>query len=164
MGLCFTGTWNNTSINFLDIILTGDIDRGTVITLLYKKPMAGNTILPANSCHRRHTMAIPKGKYIRAKRACTNEQYLQKELNKIDNRLVELGYPKWMLKKARNDIKKLDRKNMLFKNKGTSETSNLVFSTAYSIHFGDVKIIFLNIFRCSSLIYTIIQTFGQALK
>lgn len=69
--LKFTGTWSKESVAFLDLTRRGDTKICKVITSLYRKPLAGNTILRANSCHHKYTITVPRGEYIRVKGACS---------------------------------------------------------------------------------------------
>lgn len=90
LGLAFTGSWNDVSVSFLDITLTDDLSSAVVVTSLYRKDMADNMLLWADSCHPRHTiMVVPKGEYIRAKRACTKVQDFECETKIIDYRLIK---------------------------------------------------------------------------
>lgn len=71
----FTEAWNNKCGNFLDLKLKGDREKETA---QYRKRLAENMILKANSCHSQHTiLAILRGKYTRSKQECSrNEDYV----------------------------------------------------------------------------------------
>lgn len=128
--LKFMVMWDETTINFLDIGLKGDVTLGKVTTSLFRKPTSGNTILQANSCHAKHTiLAISRGELTRAKRACSLEKdYLQESTN-IRKRLKCRGKD-WMLHSAEAKIKNVTREMLLFQRKDhntLSDASPLVF-------------------------------------
>lgn len=101
LGLNFTVDYNVDSINFLDLCLTGNIHNCTVETITFRKQVAGNTILPAKSCHPMHTIkSVPIGEMMRAKRNCTAEIKWNDEINKVRNRLTARGYEPWILNRA----------------------------------------------------------------
>lgn len=138
--LKFTGIWDDCFINFLDITLTGDVGKGKVITSLYRKPSAGNTLLRANSCHPQHTiLAVPKGEFIRAKRACTLNEDFDKEAITIRKRLMDRGYKNWIINKAEKEVRLKSRDSMLFESGTKKSDTGFVFSTPYSSSFKDIK-------------------------
>lgn len=70
--LKFVGLNSSSSVKFLALTLEVDPVSSSVVTSIYRKPGAGNTIFNAKSCHPRHTIyAVPMGEYVRTKRPCS---------------------------------------------------------------------------------------------
>lgn len=91
LSLKFSCTWIEDRVALLDLTLRGDF-TGKVITLLYRKPLAGNTILGANRCCPKRTFcAIPMGDYSRAKRAYSTVQDSGWEVGVIKDLKKKLG-------------------------------------------------------------------------
>lgn len=62
LNLQFTGFMDSKSIEFLDVTPMGEEDR--VVSKLYRKPSASNSLLRADSGHPRHTIkSIPVGQF-----------------------------------------------------------------------------------------------------
>lgn len=79
--------------------MKGAFNKGRVITSLYRKPFASNTILNAENCDLKHMIkAIPLVEYVRAKRQCTDE--FKEDCTGNNNRLKKRGYRKWMMERA----------------------------------------------------------------
>lgn len=96
------------NVNFLDLSLQGYMVLNKVVTSLYRKPLSGNTVLRANICHPKYMiLAIPKGEYIWARRACSNED--DREFDKINKRLRDRGYKKWMWKNTECEVQSRKR-------------------------------------------------------
>lgn len=96
MGLKFFAEFDNVFIKFLDLQLKGNIMDKSINTVTYRKEVAGNTIVSANSCHPLQTIkAIPCGELTRAKRNCSVTSELDLEMNTVW--LKTWGYATWML-------------------------------------------------------------------
>lgn len=124
--------------NFLDLTLEGDINTSRVVTSIYRKPDGGSTILDANSCHPKSTIhSIPKGEYIRIKRACSEPNTFKSKVQHLNERLCKQGCNKWLLKRAFNTVQMQSRESLLFTNHKNREfkrindtlNNNLTFST-----------------------------------
>lgn len=84
VNLRFIGTFSRTSVNFLDLTLEGKTETGKVMTSIYRKPYAGNTILHAKSSHPKHIIrAIPYGEHVRTKRTCSDSRTLTNKLDEL---------------------------------------------------------------------------------
>lgn len=120
-----------------------------MVTSLYRKPEAGNTILNAKSYDPKHTIcAILYGECVRTERACSDPKTLKNKLDDLDYRLVKQGYR--LLKEASNRINSRTRESLLLNKEKRIATvysnGNIVFSTSYSTDFPAIKIIFIHIF------------------
>lgn len=61
--LKFAGNFSNTTMNFLDLTLTGDILSSEAVTSIYRKLEAGNSTSSPDSSHTKQT--IPMDEFIR---------------------------------------------------------------------------------------------------
>lgn len=87
-------------MTFLDntVIHGGD---DTLMTRLYRKPTAGNSILHASSFLPKPLLtSFPYGQYLRTRGHCSDEKSLQQEAKILQMRLHGRGYTKTYLKKA----------------------------------------------------------------
>lgn len=68
----FTGQMEHREICFLDVLMVASQDH--VITGLYRKPKAGNSLLMAQSNHPKHPVkGIPVGQCVRLHRICSED-------------------------------------------------------------------------------------------
>lgn len=95
--------YHSCSISFLDVKLHGS-DAGYT-SALYWKPTAGNGLLHAGSCHPPYTVEnLPIGKYVCAKRTCSNDAIFLQEFNTIKTRLFQRRYSHSLLHTAKNIV------------------------------------------------------------
>ncbi|XP_053575382.1 lon protease homolog 2, peroxisomal [Bombina bombina] len=142
-GVKFTHEWQKSEIHFLDVNLRGDTDTGTIISNLYRKPIAGNTLLHHKSAHPKHVFkGITKGQLLRAKRICNRESDYKKESQEIKNRLLERGYNQSLVDNALDEVTKIKRGDVLQKStltKSDHKTKNCtLFITKYSTEFYEI--------------------------
>lgn len=124
MNLKFTFFFYDKIIIFLDINLTGDLDRGITISP-YRKPTANNTILEASSCHLKHVITnIPVGELIRTKRNCTDDNTYEQQKEQVCNRLQSRGYPTWSLHRIEQKVVNIPRNDLLYNKKKQTTVSN----------------------------------------
>lgn len=141
-------------VNFLDLTLADDADASSVITTIYRKLNMGNTLLKARSCHPRHTIhSITLVEYIRTKRAYSNSTILEEKLHDLDNRLLQQGYNKWLLRKSSVNIKSRTHESLLFDNKTTKRNETLQTLLSCLVHLLALTLLLLrtsfsNIYPC----------------
>lgn len=144
--LTFTHNISHTSIQYLDVTLTSNINTGITVSP-FRKSMARNTTLLATSCHPKHVIHnIPLGELICTKRNCTQEAtYIQAEQEALE-RLHICKYPKWTLTCAQNKITHIKRDNLLLNKTSIQNITDppITFSTTYSTQYHQItRIIFL---------------------
>lgn len=85
LNLKFTFEYNCTTITFLDVLLTGNIDTGVIISP-YRKSTAANSVLLATSCHPEHvTKNLPIGELVRMKCNSTTASIIRlKRMSAVD--------------------------------------------------------------------------------
>lgn len=111
LGLRFT---DMSSISYLDLTLSWDLDTGRVNLVTFRKESSGNVILRENSCHPSHTIrAIPVGELTRAKRNCYLSHDFSHEAETVCDHLRHRGYPDWMLKLAEHRVANTSRQTLL---------------------------------------------------
>ncbi|XP_040178452.1 uncharacterized protein LOC120911183 [Rana temporaria] len=98
--LKFTMNFSSSRIAFLDVTLLKSPD-GTLSTGLFRKPIAGNTILHATSAHPSPLIkSIPYSQYLRLKRNCSTQEDFLLEAAGLRDRLLLRGYSKKNLKRS----------------------------------------------------------------
>ncbi|XP_053552202.1 uncharacterized protein LOC128643241 [Bombina bombina] len=139
MGLKFTFETQLNEINFLDVTLSGTLE-GKVKTNLYRKPISGNSLLHARSCHPKHVLyAIAKGQFIRAKRNCSDIKDCHIQMGDVSRRLVQRGYPQKIVKKAHREVVGSHRSDLLRDKSKTKEMhKGVTFVTDYSSQYEEV--------------------------
>ncbi|XP_053575245.1 uncharacterized protein LOC128664438 [Bombina bombina] len=140
VGLWFTHEYHRDTINFLYLSLRG-LPSGRIEKGMYRKPIAWNTLLNAKSCHPNHVpYAVAKGQFIRTKRNCTDTQKYKQEANNLSSRLLERGYKRSVVNKARSEVDKLDRKVLLQENcsKNNKTFEGVTFITNYSAQYNTI--------------------------
>lgn len=76
--LAFTRHLEFSEIPFLDVLLVASESR--VITRLYRKPLAGNSLLLVQSSHPIHTIrGIPVGQFVRKWRICSEDDKFERQ-------------------------------------------------------------------------------------
>lgn len=90
----FTGQMESIEVCFLDVLLV--VSQDYVITCLYRKPLAGNSLLMAQSNHPKHTIkGIPVGKLICLQWICSEDIDFDREDGALYKRFRQQGYPIW---------------------------------------------------------------------
>lgn len=124
----------------MDVTFKSNSDN--IISKSFRKSTAANTILHFDSCHPQHICKnIPYGEYIRARCNCSDTVDFSQEINNINARLKQRGYPEWVLKNAYSKVYEKDRLMLLKdRNKSTNygnqpRKAPVVFSTAYSLEY-----------------------------
>lgn len=95
-----TMAYSEEQIHFLD--LTVKIEENMLYTPLYRKPLERNTLLGYTSNHPRNLRDnLPYGQFLRLCRNCSRRSDFFTESDSLLSRLIERGYPRSLLKKAR---------------------------------------------------------------
>lgn len=115
--LGFTGISDSRAVSFLDVLLSGDIHK--VSTQLYRKPLAGNSLLLAGSSHPHHKR-YSSGTVSRLHRICSTQLYFEREPSLMYQRFLERGYPRWSLDRAYSIALNKNR-HELFHNRNTQK-------------------------------------------
>lgn len=99
LNLNFTGALQAKTIVFLDVRLTGD--NNVVVSNLYRKPSAGNTLLRADSSQSGHTInSILVGQFLRLRRLCSKESDFDLEAVQMSTRFKERGYSRSVINRG----------------------------------------------------------------
>lgn len=101
----------------MDTLVRIDV-TGNISTTLYRKPIAVNSILRADSSHSTALeQSIPFAQYLRLKRICTSMSDSDMQAKALQFRLLQRGYSRPLLKKAYQHALKRDRHELLYKPK-----------------------------------------------
>lgn len=105
-----------------------------IATKLYRKSMAGYTLLHANSGYPISLVhSIPYVQYIRLRRNCTHEAEFRSQADELRIHLRKHGYSKSLLRRAFNKAIGRDRTFLLYsKPKSDQMQTNYQFITRYS--------------------------------
>ncbi|XP_069616227.1 uncharacterized protein [Ranitomeya imitator] len=94
-----TSQYSQTDIEFLDLRLS--VSGTKIITSLYRKPTATNSLLHFTSFHPYHLKrGILKGQFYRVKRNCSRTEDFVEQSRKLTRRFHERGYPRKVVIKA----------------------------------------------------------------
>ncbi|XP_077137533.1 uncharacterized protein LOC143803584 [Ranitomeya variabilis] len=107
-----TSNISRTSVEFLDLKLS--LEGSYVVTTLYQKPTATNSLLHYSSFHPRHLKnGIPTGQFLRLKRNCSLMSDFQREAKKLTDRFRHRGYPKRIISSAYQRARTSSRSELL---------------------------------------------------
>ncbi|CAJ0945347.1 unnamed protein product [Ranitomeya imitator] len=99
LNIRLTSHVSHTSVEFLD--LEASLVDSNVVTTLYRKPTATNSLLHYSSFHPRHLKdGIPTGQFLRLKRNCSLSLDFQNEARSLTDRFKHHGYPKKVISTA----------------------------------------------------------------
>ncbi|CAJ0954765.1 unnamed protein product [Ranitomeya imitator] len=105
------------AVEFLDLKIMA-LEDGQIITDVFRKPTATNTLLHALSAHHRSTInGIPAGQFLRIKRICTNAKDYEKQASDLAGRFIERGYSKRQIKKGCKKASETSREELLYGSK-----------------------------------------------
>ena len=111
----FTMNSSTTEIDYLDVRVY--IKDGLLQTTVYSKPTDDHVYLHPSSNHPRHQMkAIPRGQAIRLKRIISEESKLNQAFAIYLKHFVDRGYDKTLVEKSFNDVRAMDRLELLQEN------------------------------------------------
>ncbi|XP_053576975.1 uncharacterized protein LOC128666408 [Bombina bombina] len=149
VGLSFTSCFDINQVDYLDIILIGDVIASGVKTKLYTKPISANSLIHARSSHPHHLhYGVAKGQLIRAKRNCTEDSDYVTESTKLVQKLRERCYPEGPINRALKEVNGIPR-DMLLKPKPPKQKdkSEITFVTTYTSQFNEICNIIKKNFR-----------------
>ncbi|XP_078521680.1 serine dehydratase-like [Lissotriton helveticus] len=96
----FTMSMSKTSIDFLDISIK--VQNGHLHTTLFRKPTERNSLLRYTSHHTRSLRDnLPFGQFLRIRRNCSLKEDYFLESDLLIRRLMERGYPRRLVTRAR---------------------------------------------------------------
>lgn len=102
-GITFSGTWNQHTIDYLDLQLYKNNEHLETMTFTDM-----NGYIPTNSCHH-----ISKGQLMRMYRNCSNLADYNTQADTLIERFVEKGYKKKELVTLKENIKHMDRNSLI---------------------------------------------------
>ncbi|KAJ1186782.1 hypothetical protein NDU88_003563 [Pleurodeles waltl] len=112
--LVFTHKVDTTQIEFLDLLLY--ITNNTIMSRLYRKPTACNSILHAQSAHPlTQIRAIPYGEMVRIRRNCTDTDVFRQELKNLTERFQARDYTNKLISAASKRISNKNQHTLLLK-------------------------------------------------
>lgn len=140
-GLSFTGNWNPTEIDFLDLtIFKSD---GKLHTKTFFKKTDRNGYIPRSSCHHpRWTGNIPKSQLIRIRRNCSKPEHFERQSRILIERFLEKGYDKRSLEKTKEEVMRMNRDEMLKdkkRNENKKDENDAAFLTNFNRHYREVE-------------------------
>ena len=111
--ITFKYSFSQTSVNFLDVTVSLDRDR-KIQTDLYSKPTAAHQYLHYSSYHVPHVkVSLPKSQFMRIRRICTKLEDYEKNSLSFIKFFVSRGYNKEALMKVSDEVKKMNREELL---------------------------------------------------
>lgn len=132
-GITFTGVWDKQSIDYLDLQI---FKAGRELhTRTFFKKTDRNGYIPTNSCHHPKWVGnVPKGQLMLIRRNCSTLKDYDYQANILIERFLEKGYKKKNLESLKNQIRAMDRNNMIEqkKNEKNNRYNEMAFLTGFS--------------------------------
>lgn len=117
--ISFTESYSSTKVNFLDVEIS--VEKGSLITNVYRKPTDRQQYLHFKSCHPRHSKtSIPYSQAHRFKRICSQDQDFTRNTNRMREVLIKQRYPPAIVDDAIQRASELRREEVL-EGRGQSE-------------------------------------------
>lgn len=127
--------YSQTSIDFLDVTISKDVD-GDLHTTIFRKKTSRNTLLRADSFHPRYLVNnIPFGQFQRLRRICDTDRVFNQQANDMSVHFHDRAYKPGLVSRARDRAGALDPTDLLSKNghkRRTTSQSLPFFVTQYS--------------------------------
>ncbi|XP_078502568.1 uncharacterized protein LOC144758683 [Lissotriton helveticus] len=140
------GHMDTQSMVFLDLHVK--VSEKKLVTSLYRKETAGNTLLHAESGHPRALIkSIPFGEFLRARRNCSTEEDFVVESVCMGKRFIDRGYQPSIIEAARKKASEISHQSLLVSSEvlKPGNTKEVVrFISTYHSKSWQV----LNIFKC----------------
>ena len=135
-----TMEYSQETINFLDLTIYKD-DTGKLHTTIYRKEMARNTLLMANSFHPTHLIEnIPFGQFQRLRRICDNDDVFTQQAGAMAKRFSDRAYKPHVISGALAKANSLSRSDLLKKKRRKSTSQQRpYFVTQYSTAANHIK-------------------------
>ncbi|CAJ0965642.1 unnamed protein product [Ranitomeya imitator] len=131
-----TSHLSRTSVEFLDLKLT--LEGSYIVTTLYRKPTATNSLLHYSSFQPRHLKnGIPTGQFLRLRRNCSVMADFDMEARKLTDRFKHRGYPKAVISTAYQRAKNSERTG-LFQRQTRESSRPLGIVTTFNNQWGDI--------------------------
>ncbi|XP_069624236.1 uncharacterized protein [Ranitomeya imitator] len=94
-----THSMSSSTVTFLDLQVI--LENGSIVTKLFRKPTATNSLLDYRSFHPVHTrMGVPTGQFLRVRRNCTDDSDFQREARELTTRFKNRHYPHGSISRA----------------------------------------------------------------
>ncbi|XP_069582528.1 uncharacterized protein [Ranitomeya imitator] len=123
---------------FLDLRISTEGNR--LVTDLFRKPTATNSLLQYQSFHPQHTrMGIPTGQFLRVRRNCTTDESFRQQARDLSLRFQQRGYPRRVISKAFQRAQSSDQASLLV-SRPRLQDSTVRFITEYSTNWNQVYI------------------------
>ncbi|CAJ0939008.1 unnamed protein product [Ranitomeya imitator] len=122
---------------FLDLRILTEGNR--LVTDLFCKPTATNSLLQYQSFHPQHTrMGIPTGQFLRVRRNCTTDECFRQQSSDLTVRFQQRGYPRRVISKAFQRAQTLNQASLLTPCPRPQD-STVRFITEYSTNRNQVR-------------------------
>lgn len=116
---------------------------GMICSTLFRKPLAGNSLLHAGSSHPEKLIrSIPYSQFLRLRRNCTHDVDFQKEADSLCDHLLTRGYSNTCLRKAFNRVKNLNRHHLLYKPRQDKSSTSTRIITKYNRQHAKLRSIY----------------------
>lgn len=132
--LTFTMDYSLKRVSFFDVDINLQAN-GYLKSSLYRKPTTGNTILRANSSHPSSLVrSIPFSQYLHLRRICSSDSDFREQASLLQQRLLDHGYSRSLLKKALNEDLERNRENLIYHKKDKNPDDITRYILAYNSH------------------------------
>ncbi|CAJ0937639.1 unnamed protein product [Ranitomeya imitator] len=112
------------SVDFLDLQI-GALPEGDLVTSIYRKPTATNSLLHAESAHLPSTIkGIPVGQFLRVRRICSKDEDFHIQADDLTERFVQRGYSQKVIRRGRIRAERTPRDTLLYNNIVRSDKGN----------------------------------------
>ncbi|CAJ0916561.1 unnamed protein product [Ranitomeya imitator] len=104
------------SVDFLDLQIRA-LPKGDLVTSVFRKPTATNSLLHAESAHLPSTIkGIPVGQFLRVRRICSKDDDFYMQANDLTERILQRGYSQKVIRKGRVRAERTSRNTLLYNN------------------------------------------------
>ncbi|XP_041435825.1 uncharacterized protein LOC121399362 [Xenopus laevis] len=138
-----TSTYSQETINFLDLEIRKNKNSDFLdFKTYFKKVDVCNYVLSTSNHNPTWLKNIPYGQFCRLKKNCSNPIELENQLNHVSERFKQRGYKNKLIQKARKQLTKIDRTDLLkekMKKQITNKQLGLSFITSYTPGAQEIK-------------------------
>ncbi|CAH2285173.1 Hypothetical predicted protein, partial [Pelobates cultripes] len=122
-GIFLTSTYSTNHINFLDLEVF--ISNSTINTRNHFKDVDANSYIEMSSCHYPPWLKnVPKSQFLRVRRNCTQEIDYISQAERIKEQFLDKGYEIDTLQNCIEEVKKIDRKDLIRYKKPHNRTTD----------------------------------------
>ncbi|CAJ0968367.1 unnamed protein product [Ranitomeya imitator] len=129
-------------LEFLDLWIEASED-GVIHTDIYRKPMATNSYLMADSAHPISTIrGIPIGQFLRARRICSDPGAFERQCQDLTRRFEDRGYSRRMIRRGYKRALSTTRDQLLYgggKTVTNEDKSQVRFISSYNGEWNNLK-------------------------